>query len=449
MLRGALCVMAKAPVAGRVKTRLGRDIGEARATALARALLRDTWTLACSVPELDVALALEGPSDGLALWPAPRLWSQGEGDLGTRLERALGRALAAHPFALVIGADCPHLPPERIRQAASALQQGADATLVPAVDGGFALLGLRTCPTGLLAELPWSVPHTASATEQRLRQRGLSVRRLAPTFDVDDGPSLEQLARGLASGGLRAPDTARVLGIAPAALALSIVMPVLDEAARIDQRLDELARLPGLSEVIVVDGGSRDGTREICLDHPTSARGLLHLVESARGRGRQLNAGAAAARGRTLLFLHADVSLPEDAAAWVERVLAEPGVVAGAFRTWTVDDRAARRAPWLHLADVRSRVTRRPYGDQALFLRAREFFAVGGFPDQSLMEDIELCRRLARRGRIVTAPRSVRVSGRRFLAHPLRDTLLVNTFPLLHRLGVDSDTLARWYRDVR
>lgn len=222
----------------------------------------------------------------------------------------------------------------------------------------------------------------------------------------------------------------------------SIIIPVLDEEKLIGARLAELATA-GAHEVIVVDGGSRDKTRE-----RVSASGVARLVQAARGRASQMNAGARAASGEVLVFLHADVSLPLEALRLIEHALAAPGTVAGAFRTWHVADDGTR-APWLRLADLRSRYTTIPYGDQALFVRREAFDRAGGFPDQPLMEDIELARRLRKLGRIARVPASVRVSGRRFLAHPVRDTLIVNLFPLLYRAGVSAGTLARLYENVR
>src|SRR5262245_65220648 len=132
-----------------------------------------------------------------------------------------------------------------------------------------------------------------------------------------------------------------------------------------------------------------------------------------------MNAGARAARGDVLLFLHADAALPPDAARLIERALDDPGVVAGAFRLRTVAEGGARwLGPLLRLADLRSRVTRLPYGDQAVFVRRAAFERIGGFPDQPLMEDIELARRLWRVGRITTAPGGGRASGRRLIANP-------------------------------
>jgi cellulose synthase/poly-beta-1,6-N-acetylglucosamine synthase-like glycosyltransferase len=163
-----------------------------------------------------------------------------------------------------------------------------------------------------------------------------------------------------------------------------------------------------------------------------------------------MNAGARAAKGDVLVFLHADVRLPEDAPTRIADALADPSVVAGAFRTWTVPD-AGRSwlAPLLHLADLRSRYSRRPYGDQALFVRADAFRCAGGFPDQPLMEDLELSRRLARLGRIRVVRSRVAVSGRRFLARPIYYTLAVNVFPALYALGVAPATLKRLYGDPR
>jgi hypothetical protein len=106
-------------------------------------------------------------------------------------------------------------------------------------------------------------------------------------------------------------------------------------------------------------------------------------------------------------------------------------------------------SPLLHLADLRSRYTGLPYGDQAAFVRRDVFQAIGGFADLELMEDLDLCRRLRRRGRIVTVPSSVTVSGRRFLARPVFYTFVVNVFPLLYRLGVPDETLSALYGHVR
>jgi len=224
---------------------------------------------------------------------------------------------------------------------------------------------------------------------------------------------------------------------------LSVIVPVLDEVRVIDERLTELERL-GVHEILVVDGGSRDGTLGVVARH-TRARALT----AQRGRATQMNAGASVATGGVLLFLHADVALPADALAHIERALADPRVVGGAFRTWTVADRPTRLGPLLHLADLRSRYSSLPYGDQALFVRAPVFRALGGFPPIPLMEDLALSRLLRNAGRLRIVPARVRVSGRRFLARPIFYTSIVNLYPALYRLGVPPSLLARFYRAVR
>ncbi|MEM9493288.1 MAG: glycosyltransferase, partial [Myxococcota bacterium] len=164
---------------------------------------------------------------------------------------------------------------------------------------------------------------------------------------------------------------------------LSVIIPVLNEAERIDACLRRLADQPGLGECIVVDGGSADDTAARAARHHR-----VQVVHSRRGRAVQLNTGAAAARGDTLLFLHADTELPDNAAVTVAATLARPGVVAGGFRTWHRAERwrGKRRAALLHLADIRSRYSSLLYGDQAMFMTADIFRQVGGFPDLDLME---------------------------------------------------------------
>ena len=226
---------------------------------------------------------------------------------------------------------------------------------------------------------------------------------------------------------------------------ISVIIPVLNEERRIGQRLQELSAMEPLRELLVVDGGSTDATAERARAFPR-----VTVLSAPRGRASQMNAGAGAATGSVLLFLHADVALPPDAPRHITTALEDPRVVAGAFKTWTVDDVGrSRMGPLLHLADLRSRYTRYPYGDQALFVRAEAFRAVGGFPQQPLMEDLELSQRLWKLGRIRTVDARVTVSGRRFLARPVFYFLAINGFPLLYKLGVSPHTLLRLYQHVR
>ena len=220
---------------------------------------------------------------------------------------------------------------------------------------------------------------------------------------------------------------------------ISVVIPALNEAANLPATLAAIGE--EASEVLVVDGGSADATVEV------ARRAGAAVLAAPRGRGRQLAAGADAATGDVLLFCHADCRLPAGWAHAVRAALAAGrDVVGGAFRLGIESPR-----PSLALvaasANVRSRLTGHPYGDQALFVRAEAYRAVGGFAPLPIMEDIDLCRRLWRVGRLVQLDLSVRVSARRWeregtLYATLRNAALAGLF----YLGVDPARLARWYR---
>ncbi len=222
---------------------------------------------------------------------------------------------------------------------------------------------------------------------------------------------------------------------------LSIVMPVLDEAAHIDSILATAAALRARSgiELIVVDGGSRDDTLARC------AAVADRVLAAPRGRARQMNAGAALARSGALLFLHADTLLPADTPALVRQALR--GQAWGRF-----DVSIAGRSRWLPivaaLMNIRSRVTGIATGDQALFMRREAFDAVGGFPDQPLMEDIEICKRLRRHAGAPACLRAnVVTSGRRWDERGAwRTIVLMWRLRWLYWRGVSADCLAAAYR---
>lgn len=222
---------------------------------------------------------------------------------------------------------------------------------------------------------------------------------------------------------------------------ISVLLPVLDEVQRLPLRLRELAQAE-IHECIVCDGGSRDGTWELAQSSP-----LCQAIQGPQGRGPQINLAAAQASGDVLLILHADVRLPEDWCERVRSVLMDPAWVAGAFKTWHVG--GGRLAPLFHLADLRSRVSGLPYGDQAFFVRRSVFEAAGGCPEQALFEDLELSKRVRALGRIARVPARVQVSARRFEAAPLKYLVLMNSLPALYRAGVPLDWIEAAYGRVR
>jgi rSAM/selenodomain-associated transferase 2 len=223
---------------------------------------------------------------------------------------------------------------------------------------------------------------------------------------------------------------------------LSVIVPTLDEQATIASTLAH-ARRPGEVELVVVDGGSTDGTVD-------AARLLAdRVLESPRGRAAQMNAGAAAARGAVLLFLHADTRLPDDYPALVAEALAPADVVGGRFDVRLDAPGLAYRAIE-RLIGLRSRLTGVATGDQAIFVRRDAFARIGGYPPIPLMEDIALCRALKRAGRMVALRDEVITSARRWQREGLvRTVALMWALRLAYYAGVSPVWLARAYRDAR
>jgi rSAM/selenodomain-associated transferase 2 len=223
---------------------------------------------------------------------------------------------------------------------------------------------------------------------------------------------------------------------------ISIVVPALDEEATIAATLGRL-REPEVREVIVADGGSADRTREIAA--PLADR----VIEAPRGRASQMNAGAAAASGDVLLFVHADTLVPPGFAAAIVRALAAPEVVGGRFDVELDEPGFLYRLVGTAIS-LRSRWTRLFTGDQAIFVRRDAFERLGGYPDQPLMEDLALSIALRGAGRIACLRERVRTSARRWSERGVvRTILLMWTIRGLYAAGVSPRTLARFYAAVR
>ncbi len=227
---------------------------------------------------------------------------------------------------------------------------------------------------------------------------------------------------------------------APGRVRLSLVVPVLNEAQGIVAALQDLStlRVAG-AEVIVVDGGSSDATRELCA-------GLAdQVLLGPRGRARQMNFGAARAVGSVLLFLHADTQLPNGAMKFVRGAVVG-GSAWGRFDV-AIEGRSRLFPVIAALMNWRSRLTGIATGDQAIFVRREVFDALGGFPDQPLMEDVELCKRLRKRGRPACLTQRVITSGRRWERNGVwRTIFLMWRLRLLYWVGVSAQQLAKAYR---
>jgi rSAM/selenodomain-associated transferase 2 len=222
----------------------------------------------------------------------------------------------------------------------------------------------------------------------------------------------------------------------------SIIIPVLHETERINSLIDHircLARDNG-HEIIVVDGSPAKDTIGAI-----RSKGVIKL-NSERGRARQMNTGASLAKGEILIFLHADTELPAYAFARIDSTMKGKRYVAGAFSLGIRSEKFFAKS-LARVASLRCRITRIPYGDQAIFIKSGYFRRIGGYRELALMEDVELMRRIKHRGdRICILPDHVMTSARRweeegFVFGLLRNTMLFT----LYILHVSPEKLARFY----
>lgn len=431
-----LIVFTRHPEPGKAKTRMIPLLGAEGAANLQRQMtLRTIITSRRAARRIPVEIEVRysgGDPAGFGAWLGPDLSyrPQGGGDLGRRMAKALGAAFTEGTSeAVIIGTDIPNLTDDLLERAFESLAR-CDLVLGPALDGGYYLIGLRRAIPELFEDVAWGTGEVLGRTRERAERLGLSVALLDPLTDVDEPEDLAAW-QAVPAWPPAAPGQAKI----------SIVIPTLNEADGIGELLADLLPEPGV-ELIVADGGSADATRDVA-----TAYGA-HVLQTPPGRARQMNAGAQIASGEILLFLHSDTRLCWGFGDAIRAALARPDVAGGAF-AFRLDARspALRLVEWA--TNLRSRWFQLPYGDQALFVRTRQFHALGGYPEEPVMEDILLVRRLRRLGAVVTLGLPAVISARRWRRLGVwRTTALHLAAIAAYGVGVSPASIARWYHRI-
>lgn len=354
--------------------------------------------------------------------------SQSSGDLGVRMQGAFKRTFEAGAVAgILMGSDLPNLTSAILLQAIEGLGE-KDIVLGRAVDGGYYLIGMKALNPALFEAKDWGTDRVHGQTHLTITRCGWTLSELPPLQDVDRPEDLASLRTD-----------PRFEDVFTGRSVISIVIPTLNEAADIGLLLERLLRAEAV-ECIVADGGSGDDTCRIA-----AQKGAM-VLDVSGGRAAQQNVGAAKAKGRLLLFLHADTLPPDGYADRIRQALSRPSIVAGAFRFKT--DGAGAGMRWVErITNLRSMVLQWPYGDQGLFMEARVFQEMGGFAPLPIMEDFELVRRLRSRGTVVTLPHAAVTSARRWQRLGVLETTMINQAMIAGFFcGLPIQRLQRLYR---
>ena len=434
-----LIIFTRYPEGGSTKTRLIPLLGAEGAANFQRKMTEHTLSRMTGLTtsnDLTIEIRYDGGNEEvMKQWLGSEFEyaSQGDGDLGCRMKRALDDAFKAGAAAgVIIGTDIPDLTAVDIIKAFAALKQ-QKMVLGPAKDGGYYLIGLQKndclpAVDDLFTGITWGERDVLKKTLKIATGLGLSYSLLKEMNDVDRPEDMFIWERAQISGHHEVISNG-----------ISVIIPALNEAHHIADTLASIGH-GNNTEIIVVDGGSTDDTVSI-------ARQLgAKVIQGSPPRSRQMNRGADAASKKILLFLHADTRLPEHFNRYIPRAVYQPGVVAGAFEL-RIDSPVSSLRFIERMANWRSRCLNMPYGDQAIFMFSKVFHEMGGFPKIPIMEDFELIRRLRKKGDVVTLHQPAITSPRRWLNHGiLKITLIHQLIVVSYFMGISPETIARRYR---
>jgi rSAM/selenodomain-associated transferase 2/rSAM/selenodomain-associated transferase 1 len=441
-----LVVMVKYPEPGKVKTRLGREIGMDNAARFYRDFVFRLLTT-CSEISCPVVISCH-PDRRVSDY---QQWLGHEyayivqrgNDLGMIMQDSFEQAFdQGFSKVILLGSDVPHLPGDYIEKAVNKLEEN-DLVIGPALDGGYYLLGMnKTSFNGkIFKEIPWSTSTVFILTLKVVAENNLTKFILPCLRDIDTLDDLNAVWNDLNMTEEKTGNKACTLD---QHTEISVIIPVYKEQEEINSFLKHVKRVfPGQRhEIIIVDGSPGLDTLSA-----VNVQGVK-AISSDKGRGKQMNTGASVARGRVLLFLHSDTLLPENASELIlDAFKTDENIMAGAF-SLGIDSRQRSLKLIEKAANLRSCLTRVPYGDQGIFIREDFFREIGGFPEIPIMEDLELMTRIRKQGhKIAILPEKSTTSPRRWEKEgTARCTLRNWLIRILYHFGVSADTISRYYK---
>lgn len=444
----AYIVFTKAPERGRVKTRMKPFYDDDQCLELQRALIRDGLRRAGRLREKGVALFFAwsgGPShlEELEAMTAEEgvvmdFFSQrGEG-LGERMDNAIRDVLGmGYGSCVLTGTDSPHITCGDVMDAFRCLED-RDLVFTPTEDGGYCLVGARRpCSEAFSLE---RYSHGAVMEETLERIPGDVTWELLPeTFDIDVPEDLERF-RLMGENAPEDPCTGGscTMEFTRECPLISAIVPLYNEEKMAESVICQCRKIRKPREIILVDGGSTDGTVER-LRAALSDDDGIRIISSPRGRGTQLNAGAEAAAGEILFFFHGDCQLPDDPAAEIKTVLKDHQW--GCFGV-RFDSRNFFMYTNKWISNFRARRRHIVFGDQGIFIRKELFEKVGGFPDLRIMEDLQFSLNLKKMGFPPgMAEHRILASDRRYRGSTVHKLLVMRNMARMRRMymkGMDS-----------
>lgn len=444
MRKNALIIFTRVPVAGQTKTRLMPYFTPKQCEELHICFLKDIAKM-CGEASADVFVCHTPEDEHHILHDIfgtkAQYFLQTGGDLGVRMYQAIETVLLkGYEACVLIGTDVPEVSSKDIQQAFEILKT-KDIVFGPTADGGYFLVGMKRARKEVFEKQTYGHGSVLDNTMHGLSQSGLTVGLGEKKYDIDTKEDICRYRDRMREHSfLQRTETGKYLAKTSK---ISVIVPIYNEETTIDSLLKQLTPFQRRCEIILVDGESSDRT----LEHIGSEFRVLH---SQKGRAKQMNLGAKESTGDILFFLHCDSELPEKWLEQIRHVMKDHrfGCFGIAFHSKNFFMFTCRI-----ISNHRIKDRKVVFGDQGIFIDRKLFFDMGMFPDIPLMEDYQFSLTLKERGeKIGITPKRIFTSARRFpegTIPKLREMWKMNRLRKKYRDGVDIDTIARMYDDVR